>query len=82
MCGPGNLLGITRPLSCCSVRPNHVLVDSLCSLKVFKSFSRSIHYSKVKLKCFHVKSYAMKVAGSDSLGVIISVFILIYLVTH
>ena len=44
VCGPGNSLGFTRPLSCRSVRPNHVLVDSLCSLKVFKPFSRSIRY--------------------------------------
>ena len=39
-----DLLGVTWPLSYCSVRPNHVLVDSLYSLKVFKPFSRSIHY--------------------------------------
>ena len=37
-----DLLGVTWPLSYCSVCPNHVLVDSLCSLKVFKLFSRSI----------------------------------------
>ena len=49
MCGPGNLLGVTWPLSCCSVSPNHVLVDSLCSVRVFKLFSRSIHYSYVML---------------------------------
>ena len=45
MCGPGNLLGVTRPLSYCSVSPNHVFVDSLCSVRVFKLFSRSIHYN-------------------------------------
>ena len=44
LCGPGNLLGVTWPLSCCSVSPNHVLVDSLCSVRVFKLFSRSIRY--------------------------------------
>ena len=31
-------------LSCCSVSPNHVLVDSLRSVRVFKLFSRSIHH--------------------------------------
>ena len=38
MCGPGNKFGVTCPLSCCSVSPNHVLV------RVFKLFRRSIHY--------------------------------------
>ena len=45
MCGPGNLLGVTWPLSYCSVNPNHVLVDSLCCVRVCKLFSRSIHYN-------------------------------------
>ena len=39
MCGPRNLLGVTF-----SVSPNHVLADSLCSVRVFKLFSRSIHH--------------------------------------
>ena len=39
-----DLLGVTCPLSYCSVRLNHMLVDSLCSLKVFKPFNRLIHY--------------------------------------
>ena len=29
---------------CRVVSPNHALVDSLCSVRVFKLFSRSIHY--------------------------------------
>ena len=45
MCVPGTLLGVTWPLSCCSVSPNHVFVDSLCSVRVFKLCSRSIHYT-------------------------------------
>ena len=48
---PGNFLGVTWPLSCCSVLPNHVLVDSLCSLKVFKRFSRSIPYKAQASLC-------------------------------
>ena len=44
MCVPGTLLGVTSPLSCCSVSPNHVFVDS-CSVRVFKLCSRSIHYT-------------------------------------
>ena len=49
-----DLLGVTWPLSYCSVRPNHVLVDLLCSLKVFKPFSRSIHY---KLQTWETKFF-------------------------
>ena len=40
-----NLRGRNVPLSCCSVSPNHVLIDSSCSVRLFKLFSRSIHYN-------------------------------------
>ena len=36
------VLGTCDP--CRVVSPNHALVDSLCSVRVFKLFSRSIHY--------------------------------------
>ena len=39
-----------------SVSPNHVLVDSLCSVRVFKLFSRSIHYNCVELKLEYITS--------------------------
>ena len=41
----GTCQGPVTPLVLFWSRPKHVLVDSLCSVRVFKLFSRSIRYN-------------------------------------